>query len=115
METRQGVLIRIENFLKDFCDKYTEYRYKINKTNILIYHVSEKSAIIDIYGRIKNQEIRVYISDKSLEYHIYLSCIKDEIDSSRSKNNGKGRLNFSFYLADCQIEEGIWKLLQARL
>lgn len=75
----------------------------------------KKSAIIDIYGRIKNQEIRIYISDKSPEYRIYLLHLKDEIDSSRSKSNSKGKLNFSFYLNDCHIEEYIEELLRARL
>lgn len=115
METKQGILAKVENFLKTFCDKNTEYRYKINKTNILIYHVYEKSAIIDIYGRIKNQEIRIYISDKSPEYRIYLLHLKDKIDSSRSKSNSKGKLNFSFYINDCHIEEYIEELLRARL
>ena len=115
METKQGVLKKIEVLLKDICNSHPDYSYRVNKIDILIYHTSEKNAIIDIYGRIKNQEIRVYISDKSPEYKVYISDIQGEIDLSRCKSDGKSQLNFSFYIPNCQVEKCLRALLEARL
>ena len=114
METRQGILLKTEKVIENICLNNPNYRYKINKINIIVYHTSERSAIIDIYGRIKNSEIRVNISSDSPEYQIYLSQIKKDVDLNRIKTDVKGKLNYSFYLSEGQIKNGLEQLLSVR-
>lgn len=115
METGIGVLQYTENVVRKIAEKNSNISYKVNKINILIRHTESKNAILDIYGRIRNDEIRINISSNdSAEYKEYEKSIACLVDKSRIKHDVKGSLNFAFFVGRNDIEKVLTHLLNAR-
>lgn len=115
METGYGVLEYTEKVLQEYVKINADITYKVNKINILVKNINCKNAIMDIYGRIRNDEIRICINaDDSEEYRVYKECIEKQIDTARAKRESKGFLNYSFYVSRNNIDRILTTILGAR-